>query len=274
MERNQSAPGTPGEPAADEPDSSGSTSSEAETGRDVIAFDPVPLRYRADGLTPERQREYVEALADTGVARLAAERVGISEQAINRVRRRADARAFDQACAAALCIGARRLVSVAFERAIEGTIKRHTYHGEIVSEERVYDNRLLMSLIGKLPSLFGQGAEGVERDWPGWMEAIEQGLPRPPEPAPAGLHNEFENCEVWEDFDEWRTNFPPPDGFDGYEKGEPGDDDYWRDLTEAELRAFLSESEADEAARAERLERERAARDRFFGFDGDRDFSS
>ena len=55
---------------------------------DRLDFDPVPLRHRADGFTPERQRAYVEALADCGVAREAAARVGLSEQAINRVRRR------------------------------------------------------------------------------------------------------------------------------------------------------------------------------------------
>ncbi len=44
------------------------------------AFAPVPLRYRDDGLTPEKQREYVEALADTGVGRAAAARIGVSER--------------------------------------------------------------------------------------------------------------------------------------------------------------------------------------------------
>jgi len=178
----------------------------------MLDFDPVPLRYREDGLTPDKQREYVEALADCGIARHAAARIGVSEQAVNRVRRRPDARAFDRACAAALRIGSRRLVSVAFERAIEGTIKRHTYHGEIVSEERVFDNRLLMSLVGKLPDLFEPGADQVERDWQPWMEAVEQGLAEPanePEPKPEpererdiSAHpqeDEWKGDEVWED---------------------------------------------------------------------------
>ena len=50
-------------------------------------FNPAPLRYRHDGLTPQRQREYVEALADCGIAREAAARVGVSERAVARVRR-------------------------------------------------------------------------------------------------------------------------------------------------------------------------------------------
>jgi hypothetical protein len=35
--------------------------------QDLLAFEPVPLRHRHDGLTPQKQREYVEALADTGI---------------------------------------------------------------------------------------------------------------------------------------------------------------------------------------------------------------
>jgi hypothetical protein len=85
-------------------------------------FEPIPLRYRQDGLTPEKQRDYVEALADCGIAREAAARIGVSEQAVNRARRRADARSFDLACEAAVRFGARRIRSIAFERAIEGAI--------------------------------------------------------------------------------------------------------------------------------------------------------
>jgi hypothetical protein len=239
---------------------------------DLLDFDPVPLRYREDGLTPEKQREYVEALADCGIARHAAARIGVSEQAVNRVRRRADARSFDRACAAALRIGARRLVSVAFERAIEGTIKRHTYHGEIVSEERVYDNRLLMSLIGKLPDLFEPGADEVERDWQPWMEAIEQGLPEPAKPDPVleperGAEDWAEE-QVWQEEDGiWWTCFPPPSGFDGEEEGVwNGRDWYCRSLTAAELAVIEAEAEAERLI-------ETARRDLYFGFAGDEVFS-
>lgn len=55
----------------------------------LLDFDPVSTRHRIDGLTPGKQREYVEALADSGVARYAAGRIGVSEQAVNRLRRRA-----------------------------------------------------------------------------------------------------------------------------------------------------------------------------------------
>lgn len=252
--------------------------------RDILEFDPVSLRHRIDGFTPAKQREYVEALADSGVARYAAARIGMSEQSVNRLRRRPEAASFNRACEAAHRIGSRRLVSVAFERSIEGTVKRHYYHGEVKSEERVYDNRLLMSLIGKLPHLFEEpGPEPIEQNWQPWMEAIEQGLPEPsgpeppiaeeppaaPESGPADasakcpIHQPFDGHEVWED-DEgiWWTEFLPPDDFDGEEQGRFGTDDYCRTLTEAEQAVIDAEAARERALAA-------ARRDFYFGFAGD-----
>lgn len=251
------------------------------------AFEPAPLRYRRDGLTPAKQREYVEALADTGVARAASARIGITEQAINRVRRRADARGFDLACEAAQRFGARRIQAVAFERAIEGTVKRHYYHGELKSEERVYDNRLLVYLLGRTAHLLAPpaGAGKVADDWEAWMDALERGLPRPPAPdAPEARHGEdaaaeapgdedeeeelvFDGDEVWKDEDDvWWTRFPPTADFFGHEEGVPGDD-YKRTLSAAELEVVEEEAQEDRAAE---LARERARRDAWFGFRGAR----
>ncbi len=167
------------EAATDEPASSANPA-DAEV-RDLPAFAPVPLRYREDGLTPEKQREYVEALADTGIGRAAAARIGVSERSIARLRRRADAKSFDLACAAARRIGARQLHATAWERAIEGTIKGHYYHGELKSEERVYDHRLLVYLLGKTEHLLDEPPEAaaVAANWQPFVEAMEQGLPPP-----------------------------------------------------------------------------------------------
>lgn len=64
-------------------------------------FTPVPVRYRADGWTPERQYGYLVALAGCGCAKRAAEAVGMTEQSANRLRRRPDAAGFRRLCAAA-----------------------------------------------------------------------------------------------------------------------------------------------------------------------------
>jgi hypothetical protein len=237
---------------------------------DRLAFEPVPLRYRTDGLTPEKQRAFVEALADCGIVREAAARIGVSEQAVNRVRRRSGAGDFDRACEAAQMFGARRLRSVAYERAIEGTLKGHYYHGERVGEERVYDNRLLTYLLGKTEHLLQPPAQAraICDDWEAHMDALEHGLP-PPDPSRQGrdARPEFTGREFEEDDDGiWWTGFPPPADFDGEEQGNYGDFGYRRTLSpreqevlDAELEQELEEEWAAEADR----------RDRYFGFAGD-----
>lgn len=97
-----------------------------------------------------------------------------------------------------------------------------------------------------------------------WVRAEAVGLVQlaPPEPAPeidpeagpAGhideisrdlrqlrqLDAENRAQRVWwcEYAEGWRTNFPPPAGFDGEEDGEPDDEDYERELTEEEADAL------------------------------------
>jgi len=248
------------------------------------AFDPVALRYREDGLTPQKQREYVEALADTGLACAAAARIGVSVQSVNRLQRRADAASFNLACAAARRHGARRLHAIAWERAIEGTIKRHYYHGELKGEERVYNDRLLIYLLGKTEHLLDEPEEAraVARNWQPWVEALEAGAPPPdldaappepprPEPTPEEIEEdlaaELTGDEVWQEDGVWWTSFPPPAGFDGWEIEVFGMEGYRRQLSPAELEvAEAGEKEADE----EEVSHGVALRDLHFGFAGGR----
>jgi hypothetical protein len=231
---------------------------------DRLAFEPVPLRYRSDGLTPDKQRAYVEALADTGVAREAAARVGLSEQAINRVRRRRDARSFDSACEAAHMFGARRLRSIAWERAVEGTLKGHYYHGELISQERVYDNRLLIYLLGKVEHLLrsdDRDSRAIGENWEDCMEALERGRPLPI-PGPEEDEKDLGAEQVWMEDGVWWTLFPPPAGFDGEEQGTLGDSSYQRTLSAEEKAAMRAKRRADEEAEFAHC---CAIRDRFFG---------
>ncbi len=204
---------------------------------DILAFTPTNLRARHDGWTPEKQVAFVEALADTGIIRAAAARVKMTPQSVSRLRRRKDARAFDLACRAAEQIGRRAIVSTAWERAIEGTIRRHYFHGELKSEERVFNDRLLIALLNRLPPdpAEDKQIEAVEQDWDGWMDAIAEGRDAPaapdPDPTPPA---EPEDAKVWEDEGELFTNAPPPEGFDGSEDGEYGQPIYQRALTQAE----------------------------------------
>jgi hypothetical protein len=68
---------------------------------DAAAFDPVPLRYRRDGWTPDKQRRYVALLFKTGLAAEAARAVGMTQRSATRLRRRPEGAAFDSACRAA-----------------------------------------------------------------------------------------------------------------------------------------------------------------------------
>jgi hypothetical protein len=73
---------------------------------------------------------------------------------------------------------------------------------------------------------------------------------------------EFENDDerVWVEDRSWRTNFPPPDDFNGYENGCYGDLDYSRQCTPEERElldrrypdAFVEEEDQRRADEAER----------------------
>lgn len=192
------------------------------TATSTDAFLPVPVRHRHDGWTPERQRAFIEHLADTGSVSEAAALVGMTEQSAGRLRRRAGAQTFGAAWDAALRHGARRLLAGAFDRAINGTVLRRYYHGQLIGEERVYSERLMIYLLDKADRLLGHSPEADEalRDWDGWMERLERG----------------EAHRSWKDrYGNWFTDAPPPEGFDGHEEGEPGQHDYCRTLTDAEL---------------------------------------
>lgn len=290
MEQNQNGI-TPEAPANESASPLNAPNDAAPSG---IAFDPVPVRARIDGISPDKQREFVEALADTGLVNLAATRIGVSEQAVARLRRRADARSFDLACHAARRLGARRLHALAWERAIEGTVKRHYYHGELVSEERVFDNRLLVYLLGKTEHLLDEPereAREVAANWEPWVEAMEHGTP-PPDIRPLWEREQDERIaqdalgdvqdeedlededdeagedEIWWESDGWLTSFPPPAGFDGAEDGVPGDEDYRRTLTEAEDAALAEADDEEAQERAAHIARQARRRDAHFGFAG------
>jgi hypothetical protein len=95
-------------------------------------------------------------------------------------------------------------------------------------------------------------------------------LYNPPPPEPEGAaEDDFAGCGVWEaDDGEWRTDFPPPEGFDGWEEGEPGDDDYRRALTGQEMEAIGVDEQSEADERALYLAEQQAARERYFGIDG------
>jgi hypothetical protein len=107
-------------------------------------FQPVARKYRHDGWTPERQRAFIAALADTGSVSRAAAMVKMSPEGAYYLRRQAGAESFRRAWEAALDFGVQRLKDLAFERAIEGELVPVMSFGKLVGYRRKTNDRLLM----------------------------------------------------------------------------------------------------------------------------------
>jgi hypothetical protein len=119
-------------------------------------FAPVPLRYRHDGWTPERQRGFIEALADTGCVSRATAIVNMSLEGVYYLRRQKGAEEFRAAWDAALDFGVQKLKDIAFERAIEGEMIPIFTQGKLMGFRRKRNDRLLMFCLRH----YGQDANG------------------------------------------------------------------------------------------------------------------
>jgi hypothetical protein len=119
-------------------------------------FAPVPRRYRHDGWTPERQKAFIAALADTGCVDRAARMVNIAQANAYALRRAPGAEAFRRAWDAALDLGVKRLKDIAFQRAIEGELVPVFVAGKLMGFRRKYNDKLLMFCLRH----YGQDAQG------------------------------------------------------------------------------------------------------------------
>lgn len=124
---------------------------------------PVRRRPRSDGWTEEKQRRFIEVLADTGRVALAAKAVGLSRQAAYELKRSAGGAAFSRAWDAARLHAGALLEDIAFDRAIEGR-EENVFNecGEVIATKHVPDNRLLTFLLKHLlPDRYGNAAAAV-----------------------------------------------------------------------------------------------------------------
>lgn len=153
---------------------------------------PVRRRPRLDGWTEEKQRRFIEVLADTGQVRLAAKAVGMSRESAYRLRRSAHGAAFARAWDAARHHAGSLIEDVAFERALEGVDQEvFDASGDVVGAKRVYSDRLLTFLLRHLkPERYGlnatvKPATGAPADPSPTVDAtlreMEPRLPAPPE---------------------------------------------------------------------------------------------
>ena len=159
---------------------------------DEYCWVPVRRRPRYDGWTDEKQRRFIEALADTGLVGHAAKAVGMSRESARQLRRSPHGAAFDRAWDAARHHAGRGLEDIAFERAIEG-VEHHVYNenGDIVCTKRVVSDRLLTFLLGNLmPERYSKEARSAAHSaglaspnatLDASLRAMEPQLPAPPE---------------------------------------------------------------------------------------------
>lgn len=122
----------------------------------VPDFAPVPRKYRHDGWTPERQRAFIEALADTGSVTRAAGMVNMAQTNCYTLRRAPGAEEFRRAWDAALDFGVARLKDIAFERAVEGELLPVFQNGKLMGFRRKRNDALLMFCLRH----YGQDAGG------------------------------------------------------------------------------------------------------------------
>lgn len=119
-------------------------------GHDPDDYDWVPVRrkHRRDGWSPERQRAFIEALADRGSVAEAARLVGMSTSSAYRLRRSPGGENFARAWDAAIHQAALHLADIAFDRAIHGSDEPvFDRQGRRVGRRMRINDRLLMFLL-------------------------------------------------------------------------------------------------------------------------------
>jgi hypothetical protein len=111
---------------------------------------------RHDGWTPERQKAFIEALADTGSVSRAAAMVNMTPESAYMLRRQKGAEEFRRAWEAALDFGVARMKDIAFDRAITGYLVPMFVGGKLIGWRRKYNDRLLMFCLRH----YGEDANG------------------------------------------------------------------------------------------------------------------
>ena len=117
----------------------------------AMPFDGIELedsRKRLAGWSADRQRMFLENLAETGSVHLASAAARLTARSAYRLRARSPAFAAAWDTADQLAVG--RLSAIAFDRAINGRTEQVWQEGELVAEKRLPSDRLLMWLLARL----------------------------------------------------------------------------------------------------------------------------
>lgn len=160
---------------------------EPEADDPLLGFAPYVHRApRRNSITPDRQRAFIAALAATGIVTQAARRIGVSLEALYKLRNQAGAEGFAQAWDVAVDRGMARLEDCALERAIAGEERLVMHEGAVVATWRRYDTQLLVFLLrNRRGQRYGAGAPslrslrakgGLRAPWWSSEEARQQAI--------------------------------------------------------------------------------------------------
>jgi len=163
---------------------------------EIPDFTPVPRQgQRHDGWTETRQRDFIEALADTGSVHAACREVNMSQGGAYYLRRQPGAESFRAAWQAALDLGVQKIEDVAMDRALNGVDEPLYSYGKLVGTRKRYNDRLLMFMLrNRAPERFAEGkAKGMnavgkmelarkKKQWRAEWEAEQRSV------SPAELH--------------------------------------------------------------------------------------
>ncbi|MCR2833598.1 hypothetical protein [Parerythrobacter lacustris] len=138
----------------------------------LTLFAPVERqKQRSNGWNEAVQRDFIDALANSGSVKAACKKVGRATTGAYQLRRQPDAREFAAAWDAALAYGMLRIEDEAIDRAINGTEETVHYHGELVATRRRYNERLVMFMLRtRLAEKYG--ADGSGGTAPGQKGAV------------------------------------------------------------------------------------------------------
>jgi hypothetical protein len=117
----------------------------------AMAFDGVELdnsRKRLAGWSADRQRLFLETLAETGSVHLASNAARLTARSAYRLRTRSPA--FARAWDTALQLSVGRLSAIVFDRAINGRTEQIYREGVLIAERRVPSDKLLTWLLARL----------------------------------------------------------------------------------------------------------------------------
>jgi hypothetical protein len=131
---------------------------------------------QANGWTIERQRAFLQTLAQCGYVNKAATFVGMTRQSAYDLKNSTAGRAFSLAWDAALLLARQGMIDDAYELAFEGSVERIYRDGKLIMEKRKRDPKMLLATIERLGAKDALGSapvKAVAAEFGSFLNAME-----------------------------------------------------------------------------------------------------